>query len=280
MTEYRHYYEHLYDLLIDQDRIGDAERVMEMLKDTEQTLSITRSAVSAGARFPEDPQAIKTTEQISAYYADARRYKELDTKDRRPNEELSDDERIEYDALKSFHRGKDVAAQFAAVQAIAAELNVRFDSELVRNTAKESATAKKLRRIRDTQGENAAVLYLVANEDRFIHLLITADGPVVQRTTLDPKILNEHIVGLRQALRPDLLAVEKIEGAEAKQAFWQANRAQLLEHSQWLYQRLIKPVDKAIADSGAQTLLLFVDGPLRYIPMAALHDGQQYLIER
>jgi CHAT domain-containing protein/tetratricopeptide (TPR) repeat protein len=47
-----------------------------------------------------------------------------------------------------------------------------------------------------------------------------------------------------------------------------------------LYQQLISPFETALADAQIETLVFVQDGFLRNIPMAALYDGEQYLIER
>jgi CHAT domain-containing protein len=50
--------------------------------------------------------------------------------------------------------------------------------------------------------------------------------------------------------------------------------------AQQVYNWLIRPAAEAIAQSQIKTLVFVLDGPLRNIPMAALYDGQQYLIEQ
>ncbi|MGB7443299.1 MAG: CHAT domain-containing protein [Coleofasciculaceae cyanobacterium] len=50
--------------------------------------------------------------------------------------------------------------------------------------------------------------------------------------------------------------------------------------SQQVYNWLIQPVEKDLAQSEIQTLVFVLDGSLRNIPMAALYDGQQYLVEK
>ncbi|MBD0336047.1 MAG: CHAT domain-containing protein [Cyanobacteria bacterium Co-bin13] len=50
--------------------------------------------------------------------------------------------------------------------------------------------------------------------------------------------------------------------------------------SEQLYTWLIRPFEAALQASGTTTLVFVQDGVLRSVPMAALHDGQQYLIER
>jgi CHAT domain-containing protein len=53
-----------------------------------------------------------------------------------------------------------------------------------------------------------------------------------------------------------------------------------LPHAQQLYDWLIRPIETALASTGIDTLVFVPDGPLRTIPMAALHDGQQFLIRK
>lgn len=50
--------------------------------------------------------------------------------------------------------------------------------------------------------------------------------------------------------------------------------------AQQLYKLLILPVENLIQKHGAKVLLLSLDGNLRYIPFAALHDGKSYAIEK
>jgi CHAT domain-containing protein len=53
-----------------------------------------------------------------------------------------------------------------------------------------------------------------------------------------------------------------------------------LPHAQQLYDWLIRPIEPALASTTIDTLVFVPDGPLRTIPMAALHDGQQFLIRK
>ena len=53
-----------------------------------------------------------------------------------------------------------------------------------------------------------------------------------------------------------------------------------LPHAQQLYDWLIRPLEPALASTTIDILVFVPDGPLRTIPMAALHDGQQFLISK
>ena len=50
--------------------------------------------------------------------------------------------------------------------------------------------------------------------------------------------------------------------------------------SQQLYNWLIKPVETELQNSQIKTLVFIPDGSLRNIPMSALYDGQQYLVQK
>lgn len=47
-----------------------------------------------------------------------------------------------------------------------------------------------------------------------------------------------------------------------------------------VYDMLLRPAAAKLTASGVTTLVFVLDGSLRNLPMAALHDGQQYLVEK
>ncbi|OAB62460.1 hypothetical protein AY599_21770 [Leptolyngbya valderiana BDU 20041] len=53
-----------------------------------------------------------------------------------------------------------------------------------------------------------------------------------------------------------------------------------LERAQTLYDWLIRPAESLLERRDTETLVFVLDGMLRNLPMAALHDGERYLIER
>ena len=50
--------------------------------------------------------------------------------------------------------------------------------------------------------------------------------------------------------------------------------------AQQVYQWLIRPVEADLAKSELKTLVFVLDGPLLNLPMAVLHDGKEFLIEK
>ncbi|HEY9666154.1 MAG TPA: CHAT domain-containing protein [Coleofasciculaceae cyanobacterium] len=55
---------------------------------------------------------------------------------------------------------------------------------------------------------------------------------------------------------------------------------QRFRFSQQVYDWLIRPAEAQLAESKVKTLVFVLDGSLRNLPMAALHDGNQYLVEK
>ncbi len=55
---------------------------------------------------------------------------------------------------------------------------------------------------------------------------------------------------------------------------------EFLEQAQQLYKLLIEPVESQLKTHGIDTLVFVPDGALRTVPMAALHDGEKFLIEK
>ena len=53
-----------------------------------------------------------------------------------------------------------------------------------------------------------------------------------------------------------------------------------LYHAQKLYDWLIRPLERELTSLSIDTLVFVPDGPLRTVPMAALHDGSQFLINK
>ncbi len=93
----------------------------------------------------------------------------------------------------------------------------------------------------------------------------------------------ELLVGFPDGLKRFSVAVtaDKLEGVSRgfRRAVQEGSRAyKRLARS--LYDWLIRPYDAELERLGIRTLVLVPDGVLRTIPLAALHDGQQFLVHK
>jgi len=119
------------------------------------------------------------------------------------------------------------------------------------------ATARSVEEI----DPNAAVIYPILLPDRLEILVGRADG--IRRHTLPV----------------DRNAVE----SEARRFLSLLSKRTTHEYrvpARQLYAWLVAPYEKALSAAGIDTLVFVPSGVLRTIPMAALHDGQQFLLER
>jgi CHAT domain-containing protein/tetratricopeptide (TPR) repeat protein len=108
--------------------------------------------------------------------------------------------------------------------------------------------------------QNAVLLYPLILEDRLEIIITTPDSPPVRRTVkVSKKELNQTISQFRSSL---------------------SNIADSKKPAQKLYEWLIKPIENDLKTAQAKTIIYAPDGQLRYIPLAALYDGKQWLIER
>ncbi|MGH8614238.1 MAG: CHAT domain-containing protein [Gammaproteobacteria bacterium] len=112
----------------------------------------------------------------------------------------------------------------------------------------------------DKPPPQTAVLYPILLASRMELLLTLPDG--IKQYTVD--VERETLTAQVRTLRRELETLG--EGYRGP--------------SRRLYDFLIRPLQRDLAQNHIETLVIVPDGPLRTIPMAALHDGEKYLVER
>jgi len=70
------------------------------------------------------------------------------------------------------------------------------------------------------------------------------------------------------------------EAMEFRKKLEKRTTREFLPHAQKLYDWLIRPFEPELTSINVDTLVFVPDGPLRTVPMAALHDGEQFLINK
>ncbi len=109
----------------------------------------------------------------------------------------------------------------------------------------------------------AAVIYPIILSDRTEVILSLPGQPLRHYTTNLAKQQVETVISrMRQSMRRTAFAQERLALA------------------QQIYGWLVKPAVADLTKQKVQTLVFVLDESLRNIPMAALHDGERYLIEQ
>lgn len=128
------------------------------------------------------------------------------------------------------------------------------------NYFQEACLQGQLRRI-DQLETQSAVLYPIILQDRLEIILSLPEGEFRHYTSPISAVNLDQLV---QQFRQNLVIL---------------SRRDFYAPAQQLYNLLVRPAIADLRDRGTETLVFVLDGPLKSIPMAALHDGQQYLIE-
>ncbi len=267
LTAKESYYRDLADQLIAAGRLPEANQVLSMLKEQEYFDFIRRDSTTNPKQTRADYNEFEQ-EQITAYEAAAQavartaaEYRELAELD---PFELTPEQEARRIVLKA---ELDAASQ--AFQATLATIKTAFTG-LSEARRQELLARQQLSQGKDDRGlvrdlskladANVALLHTIVLEDK-VHLLLTLPETLLARQgAIGGAELNQAVQTLRSALTNPFL--------DPRPA------------AQKLYDHLIGPIEADLAAAGIDTLMVGLDSTLRYLPLAALHDGEQYLIER
>jgi CHAT domain-containing protein/Tfp pilus assembly protein PilF len=246
------------ELLLRQDRIAEAQQVLNLLKE-EEFFDFVRRDSSQASSLAGRVDLTRTEAEWD------RRYNEiadrLTTLGRERGELIALRARtVEQDArLTSLDRDLTIAGE--AFQKFLAKLDTeasqqKLSKEKIDQVKDSEALMQTLREL----GSGTVAIYTLVTEDKLRLILITPDVLKTAEATITRTDLNRKIVAFRQSLEnprsdPRPLARE-------------------------LYRLIIGPIEKDLAGAQAETILWSLDGAMRYLPVAALDDGEHYLLER
>jgi CHAT domain-containing protein len=245
----------LADLLISQGRLPEAQQVLGLLKEEEYFEFVRRDAEATsatGARIsftPAEADLEKRFSDIADHLGDigAQRSALLALKDRTPEQEK---------------RLSELETQLEIANQVFQKFLDQLEAEL-RNTkpGNNVATLRESQAFKDILRElDAIALYTIVGQEKYNIILITPDVEKAYEYKISETDLNKKIFAFREVL--------------------QNPNADPLPLAQELYRILVGPeLARDIAQTGKQTVLWSLDGTLRYLPLAALHDGQKYLLE-
>jgi CHAT domain-containing protein/tetratricopeptide (TPR) repeat protein len=256
-------YRALAEILIEAGLFAQAEQVLRMLKEEEFFEFVGRDESeieSLGQRValtPKEQELIARYTSLSGRITTiGARFLKLDARRRlleKMRESLTPAEKTEYDLLSAQLADANAAFKLFLDKELSTELGaenkktIEYDRGLQANVA--------------LFEKGTVILHTVVVQDRYRVVLTTPTVQVDGKTDIDISELNKKIFAFRAALR-DRAVDPRPLGKE-------------------LYDILILPIEKDLRAAGARTLVWSLDGPLRYIPFAALSpDGKTYLVEK
>jgi CHAT domain-containing protein/tetratricopeptide (TPR) repeat protein len=254
------YYRELAELLISAGRLPEAQQVLDLLKAQEyseftQRRGDTGSGTKPVALTPAEQKSNSEYERITGEITAAGvEWTGLHAKPSR-----SADEQKRYNELSD--------KLTAANRELQAFLNTLYDSfgkgdqanAQVKSIDEQTAGLQTL--VAEI-GAGTTAVYTLLLDQKCVMMVITPATRVAREVPIGRNALRDKVFAFAQALAKP------------------ASEEEIRPKAQDLYNILIAPIEKDLQGAQAQTLIWSLDDVLRYVPLAALYDGQQYLVER
>lgn len=252
-------YHTLAEILIAQGRLAEAEQVLALLKEEEYFQYIRRDAGEASSLNRRADLTPDEAEYETRYREIGNRLMTIGVE---RGELLAQKTLTPEQSQRLIQLEQDLSVGNQAFEHFLGELTQHF-------SAKPELNAKVVEQLREDEGfmedlrelpAGTVTIYTLAGEDKFHAILRTPDAQKAYEYPIKAADLNRKVFEFREAVGDPRMDPRPL----AKE----------------LYQILIAPMAEDLRQSKAQTLMWSLDGALRYVPIAALYDGQHYLIEQ
>ncbi len=251
-------YRYITNFFIENNRLAEAQQILNLFKDQQYFDFNSAKQTAPLALTPREAAFISVFDKkLDSIAAVSSQLDELrrTTGNRQPTtKENAELKRLETDLQKVNNDYLDFlktsAQEFAAPPSDKDKIPVVADTQQMQTA---------LRELSAQTGEKSVAVYTLVGTDTYRALVVTADSISAVSTPIKGAALNEKARQLWRLLRtpefdPQPLAKE-------------------------VYDAVFAPL-AAKLPADTKTILWSLDGSLRYVPMAALHDGKQYLVER
>ncbi|WP_371357325.1 tetratricopeptide repeat protein [Hydrocoleum sp. CS-953] len=260
-------YRRLAELLLQQNRVIEAQQVLDLLK--VQELDNYLKNVEGNKQTALGIELLPQEKEILD------KYNAIQNQADKVNQELTKLENI-LPVDRSIAQEQKITKLEAQKQQIQAKFNnfianeeiIKILQQLQEKTRGESIDITNLSKLQNILKikQNAVLLYPLILEDRIEMILIKSNGLPIHRSVPISKIeLKNAIFDFRAALTSPRRRISDLAARKT---------------GKLLYEWLIKPWEIELLSAQTKTIIYAPDGLLRYIPLAALYDGEKWLIEK
>ncbi|HEY9608815.1 CHAT domain-containing protein [Allocoleopsis sp.] len=262
-------YRALADLLLQQNRVVEALQVLDLLKEVDlqdfiKDTSSTKRFNESIELLPEEEKILHTFEVLITnnfepyewFWKDFTVDANGDTftaagqqLERKEVADAKERQALQRKLIKDFPEDSAIKPAIQTLKRTAADQNLNLNAyqDL-------QSSIKKL-------GKNIALFYPLILDDRLELVILTNDrAPIHKSIPIPQKQLESEIQTFRQQL--------------------QGRDPRIKQPAQKLYQSIIQPIEAELKAAGVDTIVYAPDGIMRYVPLAALYDGTQWLAER
>lgn len=244
-------YRSLADLLLQKKRVIEAHQILDLLK-VQEIFEYIGSLESDDYKYREVP----LLEMEKKFWKKYNQFIDLVGQDKDKNPKILSAKLVDIQNWIDSQEVTNIVSELkqnASSQKLNFEILASLQSELKKN-----------------KEENPVVLYPLFLEDRLELVLVSANSLPFHRTVLvKQKEFQQALLDLRIGLTNRRKAQNKNQSDSG-----------VMDAGLKFYNLLIKPIESHLKITGAKTIIYAPDGLLRYIPLAALYDGEKWLVER
>ena len=259
-------YRYLAGIFMEMGRFGEAEHVLAMLKDFE-SYNYTRDKRREGEAFDRMPLDAKQTQSMAAFDAATAALAQAGAaRDRlialQRQGTLTPEQQQELAAATTALGAAQTAfrGELGELADVVAGLDAAMTPDQEAKADRVAAIQPRLISTVRRLGKDVAALHAVVLPDRIHWLITTANYQKSVVVPVDMVAMRKDIGLYRQAISDKAVFIT--------------------DPASKLYKSVFEPVDKALRAAGIRQVMLSLDDALRYLPMAALHDGGDWLATR
>ena len=269
-------YRTLANLLIDDDRFFEAQTVLNLLKEEEYSQLTQTGEKSETIPYSDiENELLESSAKLAAVQSEFDELQKIEEPTAEQLQKLGEKRREKDGAKTDF---ENILKKLAAAESSVAEQINRIyqnkNDDSFQNRAKNLQTKTTgvvglytlIGREKNAQDGNER------NEKNRFGWVILVAGEIQRAYPIDVNNFNRNVFNLRDALGSD-----KYDPQQLSEKIYNAIFRQKSPKTKTT---LEQDLDQILGKYPNKTLMWSLDGVLRYIPMAALHDGKNYLVEK
>ncbi|MEM9538537.1 MAG: CHAT domain-containing protein [Cyanobacteria bacterium P01_E01_bin.42] len=220
---------------------------------------------TVGSPTPSTTSNTPTTQSGSGTVTKPRTDKESESTNPRADDNVSESSE---DVSESDDNVSESSEDVVEADGRISDISIKEDNEFNRNITRENESVENIRTtlksIARETGTHSVIIYTIALPQQLELVLVTPDNQIVRKVVPEASetILQDKVRQFRQA-------IANTRRPTAYRAL-----------SQQFYNWLIAPLKPTLDNLNVDTLIFSLDAGLRSMPLAALHDGEQFLVEQ
>lgn len=253
----------LASLLVEEGRLPEAQQIVRMIKEEEHFGYVRRDSARGSVRESTASYTVSEKGGMSRYDEIGARLAAVGAEyDKLLRKKKAGSDDVDPARLKKLREELRIAKR--AFRAFLANLIKEVEKGSTKRAMevgeKNLKDLKALQGTLRTLGDGTVLIHYLITE-RKLHIIVTTGRVQIVRTvSVEQSALNVQVSDLAESFADP--------------------SANPIPDAQTVYDLILAPIADDLHQASAKTLMFSLDGVLRYLPMAALHDGERFLVEK